>query len=259
MDIKRETEYIFRMTVPYKDIFTTVYAIKTPQGTVLFDAASFDSDTPEYLLPMLKELNISPNELKYIFISHNHGDHAGGLEGLKGYVPNTCIASRSPALQEKHPDMRFLVPEDGDRILDVLQVVTIPGHSMDSMALLDTRTNTLISGDCLQLYGIYGSGSWACNIGFPVIHMQALEKVRAMNIQTIVAAHDYHPYGYRYDGSEEIGRVLDACVEPLMKIKAMIMENPDMTDEQIVALYNAPAMLPKLGVRPVSAIRKELL
>lgn len=258
MNIQRETDHVFRMTIPYKDIFTTIYVIKTEQGTVMFDAASIDEDTPEYILPMLKELNVSPEELKYIFISHNHGDHAGGLNGLKSHVPNTCIVSRSSALQEKHPDMDFLMPEDGDILLDVLQVVTVPGHTQDSIALLDKRTNTMISGDCLQLYGIYGSGNWACNIGFVKDHLQAIEKVRAMNIQTVLTAHDYHPYGYRYD-SETVGKALDACVETLMKIKDIILQNPDMTDERVAALYNAPATLPKLGVRPVASVRRDLL
>ena len=54
-------------------------------------------------------------------------------------------------------------------------------------------------------------------------------------------------------------KALDACVEPLMNIKEMIRNAPELTDEEIVALYNAPKTLPKLGVRAVSAIRRELV
>lgn len=255
IQITKQTEHIYRMTLPYKDIFTTVYVVKTPAGTVLFDAASFDADATEYILPMLAELGVSPNELKYIFISHNHRDHAGALGALLNEFSGVCLVSRSEALREKHADYAFVYPEDGDKLLEVLQVVTIPGHTPDSMALLDTRTHTLISGDCLQLYGIFGSGEWACNIGLPTEHFAAIEKLRTMPIQMILTAHDYHPYGYCYQGEDMVRKSLDACLEPLFQIKQMIQANPQMSDEDIVALYNTPAKLPTLGVRPVAAMR----
>ena len=34
------TDKIHRLTIPYKDIFTTVYTVKTDTGVLLFDAAS---------------------------------------------------------------------------------------------------------------------------------------------------------------------------------------------------------------------------
>lgn len=43
---------------------------------VLFDAASFDEDVDNYIIPMLDELYIFEKYIKYIFISHNHRDHA---------------------------------------------------------------------------------------------------------------------------------------------------------------------------------------
>ncbi len=258
MQITKQTEHIYRMTLPYKDIFTTVYLVKTPVGAVLFDAASFDSDAAEYIMPMLQELAVSPEELKYIFISHNHRDHAGGLAALLAALPHACVVSRSEELRQKYPDYTFLKPDDGDKLADVLQIVTIPGHTPDSMALLDSRSNTMISGDCLQLYGIYGSGTWACNIGLPREHFAAIEKLRKMPIQTVLTAHDYHPYGHCYQGAELVGKALDACIEPLQKIADMIQANPQMTDEEIAALYNAPAELPTLGVRPVAAMRQFL-
>ena len=62
-------ENIHRITLPYKDIFTTVYTVKTEKGVLLFDAASFDTDLDEYIQPMLDALQITAEDLKYIFIS----------------------------------------------------------------------------------------------------------------------------------------------------------------------------------------------
>ena len=259
MEITQVTEHIYRITPPYKDIFTTVCLVKTPQGAVMFDTASFDEDVDNYLVPFLEAVNVSAEELKYVFISHNHGDHAGGLKVLMERYPNTTLVTRNDVLKTEYEKYNVLVPQDGDTILDVLQVVTIPGHTAMAMALLDTRTGTMLSGDCLQLYGIYGSGYWACNIGFPTKHLAAIEKLRTMNIQKLLTAHDYHPYGYWYDTPEKVLAALDACVEPLMNIKEMILANPEKTDEEIAALYNAPKTLPKLGTRPVTSVRRDLL
>ena len=48
-----ENKSIFRITTPYKDIFTTVYVIKTEKGVLLFDAASYDCDADDAIIPAL--------------------------------------------------------------------------------------------------------------------------------------------------------------------------------------------------------------
>ncbi len=259
MDIMQINENIFRLTIPYKDIYTTVLVVKTPAGALLFDTASYDSDITDYVVPMLEELGVTAQELKYVFISHNHTDHAGGLEKFHQQFPDTCIVAGGPTLQERYANAKFLAAEDGGVLLDVLKIVTIPGHTPNCCAILDTRTNTMISGDCLQLYGIFGSGKWACNIGLPTAHLEAIEKVRVMGVEELITAHDYHPYGYWHKGADAVQKVLDACVEPLMKIKELILANPEKTDEEICAFYNGAEKLPTLGVRVPGAIRREWL
>ena len=217
-DLTQINDNIFRLTLPYKDIFTTVYVIKTAEGVLLFDAASFDNDAQDYIMPMLNELGIAPADVKYIFISHNHTDHAGGLKGLLPFLPDSVLVSRNPALAETWADRTVLAPEPGHVLLGVLEVVSIPGHTKDSSALLDRRTNTMVTGDCLQLFGIFGSGNWCANITFPAEHKQAVEMVRAMKVDEILTAHDYHPYGYHYVGQETVNNALDACLAPLQQV-----------------------------------------
>lgn len=256
-NITKINENIHRLTLPYKDIFTTVYTIKTDGGILLFDSASYDEDIENYILPFLDKLEITADMLKYVFISHNHKDHAGGLNEFMKKFPKTIIISRSTMLKEQYMDYNVLVPEDDDIVSDVLKVITIPGHTQDSSAIFDTRTKTLISGDCLQLYGIYGSGKWGSNISFPKEHIDAIYKLRQMDIQQILTAHDYHPYGYSYVGSEAVAKALDSCVSPLNEIKTLICQNPDADDEQICMLYNSFDN-PTLGCHVVTAVRKNL-
>ena len=258
MNIERVNENIYRTTIAYKDIFTTIYVIKTPNGAVLFDAASFDEDVDHSILPFLREVGVTRQDLKYVFISHNHKDHAGGLPALLPKFPDVCVVSGSDSLAAEHEGYTFKKPEDNDILLDVLQVITIPGHTADSMALLDKRTGTLITGDCLQLYGIYGSGAWGSNIGFPVELIQAVEKVRGLPVEEILTAHDYHPCGYHYCGTQQVARALDACLAPIWKVKELLKTNPNLDDAGICKQYNDAQYLPTLNARLVSAVRQAM-
>ena len=94
-EIVQINKHIHRTTIPYKDIFTTIYTIRTDEGVMLFDAASYDTDAQAYVLPFLQKVGVSAEELKYIFISHNHADHAGGLHCLAPHFPKARILSRS--------------------------------------------------------------------------------------------------------------------------------------------------------------------
>lgn len=251
-------ENICRTTVPYKDIFTTLYTVRTPEGVLLFDAASWDEDARNYTIPFLKEAAVAAEELKYIFISHNHTDHAGGLKELIKNFPNATILSRSPKLHEEYARYRCHRHEDGERIMGVLQVVTIPGHTKDCSAILDTRTKTLISGDCLQSYGIRGSGTWAANISHPDEYVKAIEKVRTLDIDTIVTAHNYDPQGYRADGKAAVSANLDACLVPLKRMQQLILQYPELDDAGVQAKFNYDPELPKISARVIGAMRQAM-
>ncbi|MBQ8249222.1 MAG: MBL fold metallo-hydrolase [Clostridia bacterium] len=252
-----ENDHIARITIPFADIFTSVYIIKTDVGVMLFDTASYDTDVDNYILPVMREMDISESMLKYIFISHDHGDHSGGLKRLLDLFPNVSVISRSAVLEEKYSSDSVIVPSDGDCFMDVLQVVTIPGHTYDSSAIYDKRTNTLITGDCLQLYGVYGSGAWATNVVLPVAYTDALNKIGSMEIETILASHDYHPYGYRAHGREEVKRYISACTEALDFIKRLITDNPTMDDNEIAKAFSSNG-LPTLSSEVVKEVRCEL-
>jgi glyoxylase-like metal-dependent hydrolase (beta-lactamase superfamily II) len=251
---QRINENVYFVRIPYKDIFTTVYFIRTEVGVLLFDAASFDSDVDDYILPAIDELGIAADELKYVFISHPHIDHAGGLKRLLYYLPTITVVSAAQKHLEEYSDYNVISPGDGDLLLDVLKVVEIPGHTIRAGGILDTRDRTLISGDSLQLYGIFGSGRWGANIRFPAEHFSAIEKLKGMEIDNICAAHDYHPLGQFCVGRDKVRAALDACIEPLIRVRGLIEANPDKDDELIAAVYN-DGTVPTLGAHVVTAVR----
>lgn len=245
---------VLRIVIPFEDIYTTVFLVRTDEGVVIFDTATFSSDIDQYVFPVLDELGVDP---KYVFISHNHRDHAGGLLRVLERFPKIGVVSRSKALCEKIGGA--FVPEDGDLLLKVLRVVAIPGHTQDCMGLLDTRSGTLLTGDSLQLYGIHGSGNWGANIRFPREHIAALEKLRCLDVRTLVASHDYHPCGFIADGEYEVKAYLNECNLALQEIAEMIMQYPALDDASVAKRYNEEKGLPKLDAHVVEAVRRELV
>lgn len=257
-ELTKVNENLYRLITPYVDIFTSVYFVKTEEGVLIFDTASGDSDVENYILPALKEIGIPLENVKYIFISHNHRDHARGLKRLMEVLPQTTIISRSDKLQEDFSGYGFITPDDSTVIMTCLRVVTVPGHTLDSSAIYDERTKTLITGDCLQLYGIYGSGDWGCNVNFIPEHFEAVEKIRLLDIETVYTAHDYHPLGYKFVGKKEINDALDYCKKPLLEIKRIIESNPQLDDAEVRLAYNASANLPTVNVKVIEAMRKAI-
>lgn len=258
-EIVKLNENVYCITTDYKDIFTSVYVIKTNDGVMLFDSASYDCDIDDTILPALKEIDVE-NDLKYVFISHAHSDHWGGLKRLMHFYPDITIISRREGIEEIYGSYKIIKPKQDDIFLKVLKVVPIVGHTPDSAGILDLRDNTLISGDCLQMYGIFGSGKWCSNIRFAKQHLKEIEKLRGMEIENVFTAHDYHPMGKRFCyGKIAVQKVLDNCIAPLNDIKELILSNPTLSDEEICALFNQKENIPTLGDHVVTAVREQLL
>ncbi len=224
--LEKINDRIYALCTPYHDIFTTVYFVKTERGTLLFDTARYDHDIEDAVIPALHKLGVNETDLKYIFISHDHSDHSGGLGRLLDFYPNACIVARSRSLGERFASYTVLSPQEGEILLDDLRVVHVTGHTSDCMALYDIRTKTLISGDCLQLYGVFGSGVWGANISFFTEYAENVQRLREMDIDAVCTAHDYHPCGRIYFGKSEIKSALDACLAPFALIRCLIDEDP---------------------------------
>lgn len=260
MEIMKMSENIYRTTIPYKNIFTTVYLIKSESGAILFDAATTEYDVDNYIVPMLAELGVGNEDLKYVFISHAHGDHIGGLRPLLERFPEATAVSFLPKVAEDYSDFKVHIAKEGDTLLGVFKLVAIPGHSADSAAIFDTRTKTLITGDCLQAYGLFGTDYWGANISFQTEHFAALDKLSGMDIEEIYTAHDFMPYGFKACGKDEVLRFIEACKVPLMKIRNLILENPSLSDAEIRAIYNnaEPDLFPSVGEWVVTKARATL-
>ncbi len=165
---------IHRLCIPFDNIYTTVFLLKSKNGTILFDTATTESDVNNYILPALKNENAVPD---IVICSHSHSDHAGGLE---------YVLKAFPKVQNK-------TYKDGEVLFSRFKILELKGHSKDSVGILDLATKTLLSGDALQQLGV---GKYKTHIEDKTDYLNTIEKLKNTDINKIIFSHNYEPFGW---------------------------------------------------------------
>ena len=210
IEFEKITDDILRLRVPFESIYTAVFLVKTAGGDILVDAATTKYDAEEVILPALCKVTV-PDSVKYIFCTHLHGDHGGGIRHLLPHLKNAKVAAASQRAIELYGEERVHTVHDGDKLFG-LDVISLKGHSHDSIGLFDSRSSTMLLGDGIQLCGImkYGTG-----VEFPNDYKEMLKRLRSMDIYRLVASHEYYPLGAVAVG-DEVGKYID-CAESAYK------------------------------------------
>lgn len=89
--------------IPAQKVFDNVYyigqmmvsawAIDTPAGIILIDALNNADEAREIMVPGLKAMGLDPARIKYVIITHSHGDHYGGAQFFKDSYGAKLVAS----------------------------------------------------------------------------------------------------------------------------------------------------------------------
>ncbi|MFH1895500.1 MAG: MBL fold metallo-hydrolase [archaeon] len=133
------------------------YLIKGKQN-VLVDSGSASS-IPEHVL-MLKELNLKPLDIDFVFHTHGHYDHfeADKIYGnAKKFISKTEAELLENNRQEFTKSSFSFVPEfsffSENQLLEffpfALKVIFTPGHSKGSVCFFEEKKKWLFSGDTL--------------------------------------------------------------------------------------------------------------
>ena len=190
----KETDGIYRLRVPFENLYTSVFLIETEKGRILVDCATTAQDVEGAILPALAKLGCAPTDVDILVLTHRHGDHAGGLDTLLRHAPHLEIVT----------DIRALA--------DAILTYPMGGHTRDCIGVLDTRTGTLISGDGLQGAGV---DRYRCYLQEPSMYPETIDRIRKdSRIENILFSHAYEPwYTDRMTGRAQVLACLDACLQ----------------------------------------------
>lgn len=188
----QETEGIYRLSIPFERIYTSVFLITTEEGSALVDCGTTDSDVDNHIVPCLYEMGYHLHDIKFLVLTHRHGDHSGGLERILNIAPDIKVVT----------DVCDLFRE--------VSTYPLAGHTDDSIGVFDGRTGTLISGDGLQGAGV---DKYRCNTNYPEAYLKTLDRIdKDEKIKNILFSHAYEPWNSdAVFGREKVRECLKQC------------------------------------------------
>ena len=115
------------------------WALVGSDGIIVFEAL-FDYAAPDEIADGMRKLGLDVNRVKYVVISHAHGDHDGGAKFLQDKMPKARLVYGGPDWDavDKSTNRpggkpkRDLVGDDGMKLTvgdASVQIVTTPGHT----------------------------------------------------------------------------------------------------------------------------------
>ena len=233
--LHRITDHISLIKVKFHSIHTSVFLIKLDTGYALFDAGTTESDVNETIMPAISMAGIKPIEVRFLFISHTHSDHFGGAAALLSALPGARLVlfDTERAARDGFGDRLFT----GDASeYSPLSALELNGHSRDCIALYDARTGTLLTGDAVQLFGV---SRWGTGVSDVEGYFAAIDTLREMNVEMLVASHEYYPLGQTAIGRSAVSRYLDASRAAMRELIALVGERQGDSPENIAASITA--------------------
>lgn len=124
----------------------SAWALTGSQGIIVIEAL-FDYAAKDEILGGLKKLGLDQNKVKYVILSHAHGDHDGGAKLLQDAIPGAHLvygAEDWAAIDKSASHMggkpkRDITGDDGMNISvgdTSLRIVTMPGHTPGTLSYL---------------------------------------------------------------------------------------------------------------------------
>jgi glyoxylase-like metal-dependent hydrolase (beta-lactamase superfamily II) len=145
-------------------------------------------------VPCLEQIGYRLSEIKFLVLTHKHGDHAGGMKRILNIAHDVKVVT----------DVCGLFRE--------VSTYPLAGHTDDSIGVFDRRTGTLISGDGLQGAGV---DKYRCSAPFTEKYLETIERIKGDDrIEHILFSHAYEPwYKDRIDGREAVIAAVEKCKE----------------------------------------------
>lgn len=120
------------------------WALTTSEGIIIIDTI-FPYNSEELIVGGLERLDLDPSDIKYVIISHAHGDHIGGAQILQERFgsrvvmggPDWDMVERYPNRYKTMAPTRDIVATDGMELTlgdTTVTIWTTPGHTAGTLS-----------------------------------------------------------------------------------------------------------------------------
>lgn len=121
----------------------TAWAVTTSEGIIVIDPI-FDYSVEAEVVDGLRKLGFDPADIRYVLVSHGHGDHAGGAKFLQDNFGARVLMGEEDwdLLDQQNPTWkprRDMVVTDGQKLTlgdTTLTLHLTPGHTLGTVSTL---------------------------------------------------------------------------------------------------------------------------
>lgn len=139
--------------------WVSAWLLKTSQGFILIDALNNEDEARALIEGGMARLGLDPHQIKYIVITHGHGDHYGGAVYLaKKYGAHVVASEDDWQMMHSHLEFnsavwgpvpaRDISVKDGDRLTlgDTTMIMNeTPGHTPGTLSpVFDVRAGSQV-------------------------------------------------------------------------------------------------------------------
>jgi metallo-beta-lactamase class B len=120
----------------------SAWAVTTSAGTIIIDTI-FDYSVADEVEGGMKKMGLDPAGIKYVIVSHGHGDHSGGAKFLQEkYGARVILGAEDWDLLDRSngtKPKRDMVATDGMKLTlgdETLTIYKTPGHTLGTLSTL---------------------------------------------------------------------------------------------------------------------------
>ena len=185
----------------------SAWALDTKDGIILIDALNSSEEARDIIVPNLTKLGLDPSRIRYVIVTHGHGDHWGGAKYLQDTYGAKIVVSEIDWAMIERPDhgggpfaklvppRRDIAAKDGDRITlggTVVRLYVTPGHTPGALSLIFPVTDRG-TPHIVGLMGGSGGGQDSNSIHQQITSLQRWEVLtKNAGVDAAIANHPTH-------------------------------------------------------------------